>query len=136
MGLLYTVGVTSAAVVWPPGVQPLPPKPHSGMGRPPVMPRRTAALQPVSVKALAQSPPNQLFQNINWREGTNGTLNGRFASVRVRHAGGNTGKARLRPEQWLLIEWPAGEVEPCKYFPSTLPEDTPINELVDVAHQR
>lgn len=56
--------------------------------------------------------------------------------MRVRHAGGNTGKERLRPEQWLLIGWPASDDEPSKYFLSTLPEDTPINELVDVAHQR
>jgi len=55
MGLRYVVGITSAVVVWPPGVEPLPPKPYSGMGRPPVMPRRTAKRQPVSVKALAQS---------------------------------------------------------------------------------
>ena len=136
MGLAYAVGITSAVVVWPPGVQPLPPQPYSGMGRPPVMPRRTADLQPVSVKALAQSLPNRAFQNVSWREGTNATLSGRFAAVRVRHAGGNSGKARLRPEQWLLIEWPANEAEPSKYVLSTMPEDTPINELVSVAHQR
>ena len=136
MGLLYAVGVTSAVVVWPPGVTPLPPEPYSGMGRPPVMPRRTPALQPVSVKALAQSLPSRAFQNISWREGTNETLSGRFAAVRVRHAGGNAGKARLRPEQWLLIEWPAKDAEPSKYVLSTLPEETLINELVSVAHQR
>lgn len=136
LGLLYAVGVTSAVVVWPPGVKPLPPAPYSGMGRPPVMPRRTSALQPVSVKALALSLPSRAFRTISWREGTNETLSGRFAAVRVRHAGGNTGKARLRPEQWLLIEWPANDAEPSKYFLSTLPEETPINELVSVAHQR
>jgi len=136
MGLLYAVGVTSAIVVWPPGVEPLPPKPYSGMGRPPVMPRRTARRQPMSVKALALSLPAQAFHTISWREGTNETLSGRFAAVRVRHAGGNAGKARLRPLQWLLIEWPAHEQEPSKYVLSTLPEDTPINELVSAAHQR
>ena len=57
MGLQYAVGVTSAVVVWPPGVEPLPPKRYSGKGRPPVMPRRTARLQPLSVKALALSLP-------------------------------------------------------------------------------
>ena len=136
MGLAYAVGVTSAVVVWPPGIQPLPPKPYSGMGRPPVTPRRTPALQPVSVKALAQSLPSRAFQNISWREGTNKTLSGRFAAVRVRHAGGNAGKARLRAEQWLLIEWPQNDAEPSKYVLSTLPEETPINELVSAAHQR
>jgi SRSO17 transposase len=66
MGLLYAVGVTSAVVVWPPGVTPLSPNPYSGMGRPPVMPRRTPALQPMSVKAPAQSLPSRAFQNC-WR---------------------------------------------------------------------
>ena len=136
MGLEYVVGITSAVVVWPPGVQPLPAMPYSGRGRPPVMPRRTARRQPVSVKALAKSLPSQAFQVISWREGTNETLSGRFAAVRVRHAGGNAGKARLRPEQWLLIEWPADQAEPSKYCLSTLPASTPLNELVSAAHQR
>jgi SRSO17 transposase len=136
MGLAYAVGITSAVVVWPPGVQPLPPEPYSGMGRPPVVPRRTAALQPVSVKTLAMSLPCQAFQTVTWRKGTNAWLSGRFAAVRVCHAGGNVGKARLRPEQWLLIEWPDNDNEPSKYFLSTLPEDITLDELVSVAHQR
>ncbi|WP_336692550.1 IS701 family transposase [Delftia acidovorans] len=136
MSLLYAVGVTSAVVVWPPGVQPLPPKRYSGVGRPPVVPRRTATLQPMNVKALAMSLPPQAFQTITWREGSNTPLRERFAAVRVRHAGGNVGKARLRPEQWLLIEWPEKDEEPSKYFLSTLSEDVTIVELVSVAHQR
>jgi len=100
------------------------------------MPRRTAKLQPMSVKALALSLPAQAFHTISWREGTNEPLSGRFAALRVRHAGGNAGKARLRPLQWLLVEWPADQSEPTKYVLSTLPEDTPLNELVAAAHQR
>jgi SRSO17 transposase len=136
MGLQYVVGVTSAVVVWPPGVEPLPPLPYSGHGRPPVMPRRTARRKPMSVKALAMSLPSAAFQVISWREGSNDRLSGRFAAVRVRHAGGNSGRARLRPEQWLLIEWPADQDEPTKYCLSTLPEATPLDELVAAAHQR
>lgn len=136
LGLQYVVGITSAVVVWPPGIGPLPPLPYSGKGRPPVQPRRTAARQPVSVKALAMALPAQAFQNIRWREGTNATLSGRFAALRVRHAGGNAGKARLRPQQWLLVQWPLEEPEPTKYWLSTLPEETPIDELVAVAHHR
>ncbi len=136
MGLQYAVGVTSAVVVWPPGVAPLPPKRYRGNGRPPVVPRRTARLQPLSVKALALSLPEQEFQTITWREGTNEPLSGRFAALRVRHAGGNVGKARLRPLQWLLIEWPADQAEPIKYILSTLPDDTPIKDLVSAAYQR
>jgi hypothetical protein len=53
----------------------------------------------------------------------------------VRLVGGNSGKARLRPQQWLLIEWPANQSEPTKYSLSTLPEDTSINELVGASRQ-
>jgi SRSO17 transposase len=136
MGLTYAVGVTSAVVVWAPGVEPLPPVPYSGKGRPPVMPRRTPELQPTSVKALAMSLPARAFKTITWREGSNAPLSGRFAALRVRHAGGNAGKARLRPLQWLLIEWPKDQTEPCKYILSTLPEDTPIADLVSATYQR
>ncbi len=76
------------------------------------------------------------LQNISWREGTNQTLTGRFAALRVRHAGGNLGRARLWPQRRLLIEWPSGESEPTKYWLSTLPAQTPLNELVRVAHLR
>ncbi len=136
MGLPYVVGITSAVVVWPPGMEPLPPKRYSGKGRPPVMPRRTATRQPVNVKALALGLPKSAWQHISWREGSNAHLTGRFAAVRVRCAGGNVGKARLLPEQWLLIEWPADQAEPEKYYLSTLPETTALNDLVRTAHMR
>jgi SRSO17 transposase len=136
MGLPYVVGITSSVVVWPLGVEPLPPKRYGGMGRPPVVPRRTRARQAVSVKALAQALPASAFQTISWRQGSNEVLSGRFAAVRVRHAGGNIGKARLHPEQWLLIEWPAGDAEPLKYYLSTVAEDIALNDLVPTAHMR
>jgi SRSO17 transposase len=136
LGLPYVVGITSAVVVWPPGVEPLAPKRYSGRGRPPSMPRRNRPRQPLSVKDLAQGLAASAFQTISWREGTNETLSGRFAAMRVRHAGGNIGKARLHPEQWLLIEWPAADAEPLKYYLSNLPEDTALNDLVWQAHMR
>ena len=136
LGLPYVVGIKSSVVAWPPGLEPLPPKRYSGMGRPPVMPRRTQRRQPVSVKDLAHALPVSAFQTIHWRQGTNETLSGRFAAVRVRHAGGNIGKARLHPEQWLLIEWPAGDADPLKYYLSTLPDDIALNDLVAQAHMR
>lgn len=136
LGLPYVVGITSAVVMWPPGVEPLPPKRYGGQGRPPVVPRRTRERQPRSVKALAGGLPASAFQTISWREGTNARLSGRFAAVRVRHAGGNAGRARLHSEQWLLIEWPAGDPEPLKYFLSNLPAETALNDLVAKAHMR
>ncbi len=136
LGLPYVVGITSVVVVWPPGIEPQPPRAYGGMGRPPVMPRRTAKRQPVNVKALAQSLPASVYQSISWREGTNERLSSRFAALRVRCAGGNVGKARLLPQQWLLIEWPADQAEPEKYYLSTLPETAALNDLVRAAHMR
>jgi len=56
--------------------------------------------------------------------------------VRVRHAGGNPGRARLRPEEWLQIEWPTGDAEPMKYFLSNPTAAPAINDLVATAHMR
>ncbi|CAO3352415.1 Transposase [Azospirillum palustre] len=53
LGLAYVAGVQSSLTVWPPGVEPLPPKPWSGKGRPPKLLRRAPGHEPISVKALA-----------------------------------------------------------------------------------
>jgi SRSO17 transposase len=136
MGLTYMVGITSQVSVWPPEIEPLPPEPYGGRGRPPLQPRRTAERQPVAVKALAQALPARAFRTVRWREGTNQPLESRFAAVRVRHAGGNVGRSRLWPQQWLLIEWPQDQPELEKYYLSTLPETHSLAALVRVAHQR
>ena len=83
--------------VWPPGIEPLPPKRYTGVGRPPVVPRRTHRRQPVSVKALALGLPPGAFHTISWREGSNATLSDRFAAVRVRHAGATWAKPGCAP---------------------------------------
>jgi SRSO17 transposase len=38
--------------------------------------------------------------------------------------------------EWLIVEWPNGEAEPTKYWLSTLPKDTPLQDLVDKAKLR
>ena len=129
LGLPYVVGITSVVSVWPPGVVPAEPKAYGGRGRPPSMPRRTASLQPMSVLALAQTLPDSAWQTLQWREGSNAALTGRFA-------GGNRARARLVPEQWFLIEWPADQAAPEKYYLSTLSATSTLSELVHAAHQR
>lgn len=37
---------------------------------------------------------------------------------------------RTREEEWLLIEWPKGELEPTRYFLSTLAVDISFKDLV------
>ena len=50
--------------------------------------------------------------------------------MRVRAASRDYWRTTLREEQWLLIEWPAGETEPIKYCLSTLAANTSLKSLV------
>jgi SRSO17 transposase len=136
LDLIYAVGIQSSTTVWAPGTRPLPPKPWSGKGRRAKRLRRDADHQPVSVKQLAQALPAPTWRMVAWREGTNTPLRSRFASVRVPAAHRDDERAELRPEEWLLIEWPDSEAEPTKYWLSTLPADTPLQDLVAAAKGR
>src|SRR3954470_13080980 len=71
LGLSYAVGVQSTVSVWPPGQEPLAPKPWSGRGRPPSLVRRDHNHRPVSAKALAASLAENAWTVVTWREGTN-----------------------------------------------------------------
>ena len=77
MGLTYAVGVRSTLSLWPPGQEPLPPKPWSGRGRKPSRVRRDADHRPVSAKTLAMALPPEVWRNVSWR--SNETLSSRFA---------------------------------------------------------
>jgi len=134
--LQYVVGVQSSMTVWAPGTQPLPAKLRGRMGRPPRLLQRATDHQPVSVKQLAMSLPNTVFQDITWREGTDRKLQSRFAAVRVRPAHRDNERAEPRAEEWLLIEWPRGEKEPAKYWISTLSPSTKLKALVKIAKHR
>jgi SRSO17 transposase len=136
MDLTYGVGVLPTLSVWRPGEGPLPPKPWSGRGRPTSRLRRDADHQPLSAKALAEELPAQAWHEVAWREGTNTQLSGRFAAVRLRPASRDFERCEPHAQEWLLIEWPPGQAAPTKYWLSTLPADTPITELVDIAKLR
>lgn len=130
LGLSYSVGVKPLTSVWAPGVEPLPPKPGSGRGRRPTNMRLAPGHEPTTLEALARSLPAQKWRTVSWREGTNATLSGRFARVRVRAAHGDARRAERRPAQWLIIEWPEGEDEPCGYFLSNEAPSSTLAKLV------
>jgi SRSO17 transposase len=134
--LSYVVGVTKTVSVWPAGTAPLPPAAWSSHGHQPKLRRRDAQHQPVALKALALTLAPRQWQKVTWREGTNEALTSRFAAVRVRCAHRDYYRSELRPEEWLLIEWPKNEAEPIKYFLSTLPASTSLQGLVRVAKLR
>lgn len=136
LGLSYAVGVAAETSVWPPGMGPAEPKRGTGRGRPPTRYRRTPTHQPVAVSALADALPAAAWRTVRWREGTRGTMQSRFAAVRVRAAHRDDRSAPPREPEWLLIEWPRGTSAPRKYWLATVPERTPLEDLVRLAKLR
>jgi SRSO17 transposase len=131
--LAYAVGISRSLAVWP--------EPPGGTvpawnrrGRP-TQCVRYGDKKPVSVQALALAHEKR-FRKVTWREGSRGQLTSRFWATRVQTAHDwNHGKAP-GPEVWLLVEWPAGETEPAKYYLCDLPKSTSLRQLVATARGR
>ena len=136
LALPYVVGIHETTTVWRPGEVPKPKKRRKGRGRPPTRLHRDAECKPVSVKELAFSLPAPAWKTVRWREGTKPPLRSRFAAVRVRPAHRDELRSEPYPEEWLLVEWPAGEPEPTQYWLSTLPAQTKRTALVRLAKHR
>jgi SRSO17 transposase len=136
MDLLYVMGIMSTVTVWKPGEGPQPAPPYKGLGRPPRLLRRDRKHQPVSVKELALSLPAEAWKKVAWREGVKKKLRSRFAALRVRPAHRDNWRAEAHAEEWLLMEWPAGEHQPTKYWFSTVPPNVSLTELVRLAKHR
>jgi SRSO17 transposase len=108
---------------------------------------RPAPLQ--TVAAVVDALPKDAWQTVTWRDGSRdptgrtGTLSKQFVALRVHWA---TGGAHLPitdrrvstgPEGWLLGERPLpGASGERKYYVSSLPTDTPLPRLVELAHAR
>jgi SRSO17 transposase len=138
LGLAYVVGVQPALSVWRPseGPTPPPPKPKGVRGRQLTRLKRHPDHPATSAKALAFELPPQAWKEVRWREGSNSPLASRFTAPRLRPASRDWKRTEPHPEAWLLIEWPKGEPEPTKYWLSTLPADTSIEDLVNTAKLR
>ena len=136
LGLHYALGVKSSSTVWAPDTSTQPPAPYAGRGRRPVRPVHDDTNKPVTVEELALRLPDDAWQKINWRQGTNERLSGRFARVRVRSAHDRDVATEKISEEWLLIEWPEGEEKPTKYWFSTLDGTVTFAHLVHVVKQR
>jgi SRSO17 transposase len=136
LGLLYVLGIQSSVSVWPPGQAPLLKRKWKGIGRPTRLLRRNRRHRPIYVRELAISLPSSAWKTVRWREGTRKPLRSRFAAVRVRPAHRDYWDSEPRAEEWLLIEWPSQEAEPIKYWLSTLPAHSKLQELVRLAKHR
>jgi SRSO17 transposase len=114
---------------------------YGGRGRPSVPRYRSP---PLSLRQLAIASADQV-QPVTWRQGTKATrgnptaaMTSWFLAIRVRPANRDIPCADdgSLPGCWLLAEWPPHAAEPAGYWLSTLPADTPIEELVRLAKIR
>ena len=131
-GLTYAVGIGPATAVWWGEHQPADAPVQGNRGRRRSRLIRDDTHQPIGVRELAHALPSGSYRTQTWREGSNAALRSRFARVRVRTAHAD----RARAEEWLLIEWPANEPEPTRYFLSTLPADISFKALVATVKMR
>jgi SRSO17 transposase len=116
-------------------------RPYGGLGQPP---KPAYPRPPVTVRQLAIAAAGQV-RPVTWRHGTrtstdnpDAAMTSCFLAIRVRPASRHIPRAADRsfPACWLLAEWPPEADEPSGYWLSTLPEDTPIEELVRLAKIR
>ena len=134
--LEYSLAVRSTTTVWAMDRQPLPPKPWKGQGKRATRMRRDQDHQPITARQLAQELPESSWREVAWREGSKETLRSRFAALLVRPAYGDDRKGSLQPQQWLLMEWPAGAAEPSGYWLARLPEKISLKRLVGISKHR
>src|SRR4051795_8320825 len=111
--------------------------PSSGRGRP-SRPRYRSA--PIALRAHVLAAGRAAVQQVTWRQGSRGPMRSHFVVLRVRPAGHHQAARRAAdgslPAVWLLAEWPPEAAEPTDYWLSSLPEDTPLAELVRLAKIR
>ena len=115
-----------------------PPRPP-GRGRP--LPPRPAPLY--EAKAVLDALPEDHWQTLTWRAHDDVVLRKQCVALRVHWATGGAqcsprhARVATGPEGWLLGERPVpGERGEVKWYDSTLPADTPLQRLVELAHSR
>lgn len=132
--LQYVVTVEPETQVWtqdPHSSQPVAKRPRKALspaGLPP----------PQNLPTIAGQLPASAWRNVTWREGSRGLQRSRFARLPVWASHGwRSGQRIERAAEWLLIEWPAADKQPSKYWLAQLHSGVPgLRRLVRMAHAR
>jgi SRSO17 transposase len=140
-GWRYVVAVKGTTSAYAGDAQPVTRSLGGGPGRPP---GPAYPGPPASLRTLAIADAGKTRQ-VTWRQGTRAardnpaaSMTGHFLAIRVRPANRDIRRASdgSLPQCRLLAEWPPEAGEPTDYWLSSLPEDTPIEELVRLAKIR
>ena len=135
LGVDYCVAVQPRAKAWT----------NAPVGSPPPAAGRPAPKDPLPtpkrLDAIARQLPPQAWRTVPWREGTRGTMRGRFARVPIWASHGYTQRQHgpVRAREWLLIEWPGDRDAPCDYWLAHLGGGTKtptLRRLVELARER
>ncbi|BDB59761.1 DDE transposase [Rhodococcus sp. RDE2] len=138
--LVYVVAVKGATLAHPADAVPAAAA-YSGRGRPPT--RRYPPA--VTCRDLVLAAGVGALTEVTWRRGTKtgpgnptAAMRSRFVALGVRPANRTIPRDEdgTLPQAWLLAEWPAGAAQPTDFWLATLPEDTPLSELVRLAKIR
>lgn len=110
--------------------QALPPKKKAGRPREHPHPVHVAPLRRADAEVAAQ--PEESWQTVTWRMGSDGPLCKQFVAVRVHRAVGDT----TGQEGWLIGERPLpGHEGERQFYWSDLPAATPVARLVELGHR-
>ena len=103
---------------------------------------RPATGPPSTWNDLVLAAVGKALRDVTWRCGSKAhpdnptaAMRSRFAALRIRPANRDIPRAEdgTLPEAWLLAEWPTDADERTDLWLSTLPADTPLEELVRLA---
>jgi SRSO17 transposase len=93
--------------------------------------------KPESVRALAERLPARAWKTLPCRTTPAGDeVSGRFAFVRVVATHPVRNDHQPPREEWLIIEWPKGDEQPCDYWLSNLPPEASAKRLARLARLR
>jgi SRSO17 transposase len=134
-GVPYVVSIASGTGLYGPETVFAIAARRPGRGRPPSAQRPDRPHR--SALDLARALPAEAFRQIAFTTGPGGReRRGRFALVRV-VAAHPILRLHLPPRQeWLIVEWPEDAEQPCDFWLSNLPADTPPERLVQLARLR
>jgi SRSO17 transposase len=136
-GLHYAVQVEPSTVAWDMDPNIALPAPKR-RGRPRKHPPLESLPQPQDLLGLAKALQDSAWHRVEWREGTRGPQESRFALMQVWAAQGwRKGNHPERVAEWLLIEWPETEEAPTRFWLAWFGDQRPgMRQIVSIACAR